>query len=82
MKAWFDSVVRKLPENHAVNQPFLVSSAAIIYCLQKLDKLGLNQSRLEKLLRPLLKLLRLKPDKDGNFPGYKHLCHFVPVKDR
>lgn len=82
MQGWFESVVEKIPENHDTNQPFLVSSTAIIYCFQKLNKLGLSQTKLEKFLIPFLKLLRLKPAADGSFPGYNYLCRFVPVKDR
>lgn len=81
-KDWFDSIFKNIPENYAINQPFLVSSVAMIYCFHELDKLGLCQFRSEELLLPLLKYLKLKPTADGRFPGYIHLCDFVPENYR
>ena len=82
MKTWLDTIVNEMPESHALDQPFLVSATAIIYCLQKLDKLDLSQSKLESFLLPLMKWLRLKPAANNSFPGYDNLCTFVPTKDR
>ena len=82
MKTWLDSIVNKIPETHVLDQPFLVSATAIIYCLQKLDKLDLSQNKLENFLIPLLKWLRLKPAASDSFPGFDYLCTFVPDKDR
>lgn len=90
MRRWLKSVVKQIQINteskhpaDLLQQPFMVSSVAIVYCFYKLGKLQLSKQKIQKYFTPLLKLLRVERAADGSYPGYQRLCRYIkPEKCR